>query len=61
VFSGGTKVQKAWDRKRERRKWKRWAKNIAASFGIAVAIIYVAGLIAEMRKVTVTTRTEDGS
>lgn len=64
VFSGGTKVQKPWDRKRERRKWKRWAKNIAASFGIAVAIIYVAGLIAEMRKETrkviVTNRTDDG-
>lgn len=65
VFSGGYKVQKPWNRRRERRRWKRWAKNIAASFGLAVAVVYVAGIIVEMRremrKVSDTDRTDDRS
>ena len=58
VFSGSggdvAKGSKAWSRehgRRElRRRWRRWAKNVAATFGIGVAIVYVAGVVAEMRR-----------
>lgn len=61
VFSGGSggggsgngKVHKNWrweQRKERRRRWKRFLKGLAATFGLSVALVYVAGVVAEMRR-----------
>lgn len=64
VFSGGSssgsgngngKVHKnwKWEQRKERRwrwRWKRFLKSAAATFGLSVALVYIAGVVAEMRR-----------
>lgn len=46
------KVHKNWhgQRKERRRRFKRSIKNVVAVFGVSVAVLYVAGVVAEMRR-----------